>query len=587
MNVSPGIGSPTPQHVREDSERPVGARAKNFLGRTAVGALLAALCATGAACGSSSDTSSRGSGGSSGTGGAASGGATGSGSGGTSGNGSGGHTGSGGTSGATGGSAASGGVTGSSSGGGASGGRTGSGGVSASGGAHSGGVTGSGGSASGGSSGASGGTTGAAGQTGSGGWTGSGGGGPGGSCTITATTTMGTIPTVGIVTYTTDLTGLTGGQIDFGLPGGTMMTAPIDTTQATPKTLLLGMKGGMSYTYRITLKAPSGNCTSKDYTFMTGAVPSSVAKPTVTVMNAAMHDKGFIVTSGGLMGTTTEIIDTDGDVVWWATGPSQNSRSHMSWDGSHMYMMALNVQNSGSGKVTYLAMDGSGNTNVTGVAASHHDLTAIPGGFATPLWNTSGIDAPCSLVEFANDTWKTTTVIADMSTVYNSSTFHTNAVHYYASDDSYTLGDRNPSLYVKVSRAGALIWQFGGSNPKDATKNFSGVTTWMVNHGHHLLADGTFLFFNNNANEAWGYKLNTTSMSATKTFMYTASGSTSMVLGDVQGLPNGNVLITFYNSGQIHEVTSSGTLVMKLTVSASSGYGYSEFRESLYGLPPY
>jgi hypothetical protein len=398
---------------------------------------------------------------------------------------------------------------------------------------------------------------------------------------------MGMIPTVAVVTYTTDLTGVTGGQIDFGLPGATMMTAPIDTTQATPKTLLLGMKGGKSYTYHITLKAPGGNCTSQDFTFMTGAVPSSVPKPTMTIMNAGMHDKGFLVTSGGLMGTTTEIIDADGDVVWWATGPSQNSRSHMSWDGSHMYMMSLNVQNSGSGKITYLAMDGSGSTNVSGVAASHHDMTAIPGGFATPLWNKSGVDAPCSLVEFANDTWKTTTVIADMSTVYTSNSFHTNAVHYYASDDSYTLGDRNPNLYVKVSRAGALIWQFGGSNPKDAAKNFTGVTTWMVNHGHHLMPDGTFLFFNNNANEAWGYKLNTTNMTASKTFMYTASGATSMVLGDVQGLPNGNILVTFSTSAQIHEVTPTGTLVMKVTTSSNSGFGYSEFRESLYGPPPY
>ena len=365
------------------------------------------------------------------------------------------------------------------------------------------------------------------------------------------------------------------------------MTAPIDTTQATAKTLLLGMKGGKSYTYHLTLKALAGNCTSQDYTFMTGAVPSSVPKPTTTIMNAAMHDKGFIVTSGGLMGSTTEILDADGDVVWWATAPAQNSRSRMSWDGSHMYMMSLNVQNSGSGKVTYLAMDGSGSTNVTGVAASHHDLTAIPGGFATPLWNKSGMDAPCSLVEFENDTWKMTTVIADVSSVYNSSTYHTNAVHYYASDDTYTLGDRNPNLYVKVSRSGSLIWQFGGSNPKDAKKTFSGVTTWMVNHGHHLTADGTFLFFNNNAAEAWGYKLNTTDMTATKTFMYTASGASSTVLGDGQGLLNGNVRVTCSTSAQIHEVTSSGSLVMKITCNANTGFGYSEFRESLYGPPPY
>jgi Arylsulfotransferase (ASST) len=195
------------------------------------------------------------------------------------------------------------------------------------------------------------------------------------------------------------------------------------------------------------------------------------------------------------------------------------------------------------------------------------------------------MDAPCSLVEVTDGTWTTKTIVADMSSVYTSSTFHTNAVHYYPKDDSYTIGDRNPNLYVKITRAGSLVWQFGGSNPKDAAKFFSGVTAWQVNHGHHLLADGTFLFFNNNANEAWGYKLNTTNMTASKTWSYTASGATSNVLGDVQGLPNGNMLITFSTSGQIHEVSPSGSLVMKITLTG--GVGYSEFRESLYGPPPY
>jgi hypothetical protein len=64
----------------------------------------------------------------------------------------------------------------------------------------------------------------------------------------------------------------------------------------------------------------------------------------------------------------------------------------------------------------------------------------------------------------------------------------------------------------------------------------------------------------------------------------TATGATSNVLGDVQRLPNGNLLVTFSTSGQIHEIDRAGKLVMKLTASS---YGYSEFRESLYGPPPY
>ena len=433
-----------------------------------------------------------------------------------------------------------------------------------------------------------GGATGSAGAKGTGGATGSAGGGGTTSCTITASSSFSTaIPTVAAVTWSTTLSNLTKAEIDFGpSAGGTTLVAPVDLTQASYRTLLLGMKPSTSYGYKIVATNASGSCTSSSYTIMTGALPSSAPKVTATIMNATAHDKGFIVTSTGLAGNTTFIIDADGTVVWSATGPSMPSRSHLSWDGTHMYMMALNVLNTNQGNIESVAMDGTGNTPLAGMTTSHHDLTAIPGGFATMLWNKSGTDAPCSLVERADATGTITTVVADMATVYNSSTntFHSNAVHYYPSDNTYTVGDRNPSLYVKLSRTGSLIWQFGGSNPKDQSKFFTGVPTWSVNHGHQLLADGTFMFFNNTPNEAWIYKLNTSNMTAAKTLTYTATGATSSVLGDVQQLPNGNYLVTFSTSGQIHEISPSGALVAKFT---STSFGYSEFRESLYGQPPY
>jgi hypothetical protein len=137
---------------------------------------------------------------------------------------------------------------------------------------------------------------------------------------------------------------------------------------------------------------------------------------------------------------------------------------------------------------------------------------------------------------------------------------------------------------VKLTRGGQLIWQFGGSNPKDASKFFAGVPTWSVNHGHQLCSDGTFVFFNNGANEAWSYALDATAMTARKVLGYKASGAGSAVLGDAQRLPNGNYLVTFSESGQIHEISPTGTLVAKFT---SPAFGYAEFRESLYGPPPY
>lgn len=420
---------------------------------------------------------------------------------------------------------------------------------------------------------------------------GTGGSGPTTTCTITAQATQSTaIPTVQTVTFTTSLTGITKAEIQFGpAESGPNMVAPVDLMEPSYKTYLLGMKPSTSYVYRVAVTSSAGTCTSEDYMVKTGALMNA-PKPTMTVMDAAHHDKGFILTSSGLGGSSAYIMDADGTVVWVAPSgnvPNSPSRAHLSWDAKRFITMSLNVQNSSSGKIQSIAMDGTDAKSVSGVQASHHDFTAIPGGIATLMWNKSGIDAPCSLVEFP-DSGASKTIVADMSSLYSSNSFHTNAIHYYENDDSYTLGDRNPNLFVKVTRAGQLVWQFGGNSPKDAAKVFSGVTNWSVNHGHQLLSDGTFVFFNNgmgSSSAAYVYKLDTASMKATQQAKFT--GVNSMVLGDVQALPNGNFLITGSTTGTIQEVTASGTVVMSIKASSGQQFGYAEFRESLYGKPPY
>jgi len=410
-------------------------------------------------------------------------------------------------------------------------------------------------------------------------------------CTIDSKSVQSTaIPTVHTVTFSTTLTGITKAEIEFGpAAGGTTDTAQVDLMAPMYQTYLVGMKPSSMYVYRIKLTSAAGTCVGMDQMISTGALMNA-PKPTVTIMDAAKHDKGFIIVSSGITGTAAYIIDPDGTVVWAAPSSAvsqQPSRVHLSWDAKRFYTMSLNVQNTKAGKIQSIAMDGTDAKTVSGTTESHHDFTAIPGGVATLLWNSTGIDAPCSLVEFPEG-GSSKTIVADMKTIYKSSSFHTNAIHYYARDDSYTIGDRNPNLYAKLTRAGVLEWQFGGSNPVDAAKNFSGVTTWSVNHGHHLTADNQFVFFNNGTGQssaAFVYKLDPATMKATQTAKLT--GTNSMVLGDAQMLPNGNILVSGSTTGTLTEATTSGTTVMSIKAPSGQAFGYSEFRESLYGPPPY
>ncbi|HEY7371363.1 MAG TPA: aryl-sulfate sulfotransferase [Polyangia bacterium] len=446
------------------------------------------------------------------------------------------------------------------------------------------GATGGAGGATGGASGSAGGGRGGA-SGGRGGGGGSAGGGAGGTagttpvaCTFTVTSSLSpAIPTVGIVTFTTTLASLTSAEIRFAAAsGGPTMVAPVDLAQPDNRTLLLGMKGSGKYTFRIVASSDAGTCTSGNYSLTAGAVPSSVPKPTTTIVDAAAHARGFIITSKSTIPGWVVIFDADGAPVWWVTsGLSDVDRAHMSWDGKDMYLVGL------GGTLTKISMDGTKVENL-GVHA-HHDLTAFPGGVAAlVLPATTG--GGYSVVERADD-GTLTTVVSDLTSVYNATAIHPNAIHYDAWDDTYTVSDLNASLFVKISRRGELIWQLGGGNPKDAGKFFQGVSPWQGNHGHHLLADGRFVFFNNGSSTVRALQLDTEALTAAPLWSYVVT-RTSAILGDAQWLPGGNVLVTQSDPGmRIDEIDQSGRSIASFVFV--DYLGYSEFRLSLYGPPPY
>jgi Arylsulfotransferase (ASST) len=412
--------------------------------------------------------------------------------------------------------------------------------------------------------------------------------------------------TVGIVEWSTTLPNLASANIVYALNGAGASvlnnggTAPVDLTKTSYRTLLLGLKPSSDYTFHIEATDVNGAvCKSSDYALpTTGVLPEA---PTIsrTASNPAAQAKGFIVTSSGLTyGNYAIIIDADGAVVWYAVSPIQCSRARMDYEGVNMWMVAVNEDNS-TGEMRFVSMDGQTTmTDISGLSNAHHDFAALPGKIAAMTWATSDIDSESDLVEMNSDgSGSPATVFTIGSNLYvgasisgatSTDSYHCNSILYHSVDDSFTIGDRYPNLYVKVSHAGAIQWQFGGScanAPAGASHCVS--ESWQVNHGHHLLDDGTMLLFNNNTggspSDVLEFKLNTAgTMTATSVKDFTSGSLTSNVLGDVQRLPNGNTLITYSTSGEILEVDPSWAPVQTLTGS----YGYADWRQTLYGPPP-
>jgi hypothetical protein len=426
---------------------------------------------------------------------------------------------------------------------------------------------------------------------------GCGGGQGGGTCgesefTVSTNEVSAQIPTVGIVEWSSMGAAPSSAKIVYQLkdaPSSLLNQggeAPVDLSKVNYRTLLLGLKQSRDYTFHIEATRDGATCTSPDYALPTTGSFAAARPVTVEVAQPDKREPGFIVTSSGTsVPDSAFIIDADGDTVWYADGPLNTTRAQMDYEGVNMWMVALNLDNDG-GEMRYVSMDGEeAQQNVPGLENAHHDFTVMPGGkIAALVWSVAGVDPPSNLViRAANGTVTTPFTIG--SNLYLSDTYHANAIHYLPFDDSFTIADRNPNVFVKVSATGTVQWQLGGACDQAPAGNMCVPEDWEVVHGHHLLEDGTFLAFNNTygpTSDVFEFQLNFTASSFAATVVedYAGTGS-STTMGDVQRLPGGNTLVTYTTDGTIVELDSSWNEVQTF----SSRFGYSNWRPTLYGPP--
>jgi hypothetical protein len=414
------------------------------------------------------------------------------------------------------------------------------------------------------------------------------------------------MPTVATVEWTTTLPEVASAEVIYALEdaGADILNrggrAPVKTPGTSARTTLLGLKQESRYVLHVEAEASDGTrCSSDDYTLDTGTLAETPA-----IVRSAIDAKGqavgFITTSGGVGSSAPVLVlDADGSLVWSAKAPASCSRARVDYDHETVWMLGINAANQG-GDLRSLSLDGAtSRSKLPGLERAHHDFTLLPGGsLAVFAWSKSGLDPESDLLEVAPDgSVKTlfhvgTNLYAGGQSAYggNGKSHHCNSVTYRTADDSFVIGDRNPNLFVKVTRGGAPEWQFGGSCAETkAPRCVSG--SWDINHGHHLLDDGTFVLFTNAGfgastipSRALEFKLTGgETMAASAVKEWAGNGlEHSDTLGDIQRLPNGNTLVTFSNNGVIYELDPSWNVVQ--TLSAPS-FGYAEWRPTLYESP--
>ena len=431
-----------------------------------------------------------------------------------------------------------------------------------------------------------------------------------GGCAFTGTFSVSPkISTVGIVTFTTLLPSPTEAHIDFGLDTSYGMTAPVDLTAASYRTLLLGMKPSKSYHFRLSATDGTSSCTSDDLTIMTGPAPNGMQNPTITTNNAGALYGGFLVSGqysqvfidGDSAGAPAFILDKDGAYVWWYTVVGSDATGvTMSYDGNYMWINSVNTP-SHIARVHRVSMDGLiDEDHSSEFVGQSHQLTVLPD--ETVAFYAYGANG-CDDIKLRAPDGTVATLVNAQTAHRGTNACHVNAIFYSRLDDTLIFGDLDNNCLTKITRTGATVWVLNGGVGGGPSSSFTGDTWKGGQHGFHILGLDDFVIFNNNAKVpagstvSWGavagdgtgswaleMKLDLTAMTATQTWAYQAPGLEDTVLGDAQRLPNGNTMVDFSTQGSIQEVDASGALLQE--IKTTTNFGYIQKRATLYGPPP-
>jgi hypothetical protein len=418
------------------------------------------------------------------------------------------------------------------------------------------------------------------------------------SCTITVSAAVSPdIATVGIVTFTSSLPNLRSAEIHFGPDIEYGLVAPVDLTEPGGRTLLLGMAQDRTHHFRVSVSDGSSLCHGEDQIIETGSLNTAALAEAFTSEGAA---HGFIVTSRD---GKAVIYDRAGEVVWAYDMPNVFS-VRMSWDGKSMIGRDAGPFDLGEGGLFFrVNMDGSDARMLDAPGGDHHDFAVLPEGIAY-LAKTN--DGECDKVYEASneitdgaevfDTWSVYQYFPDEGTVEGTEICHANRLHYSVERDVFSVSDRNKDVLALFTRSGDAITSIGkapsGAWSKHILAEGAGPGgDWHVQHGHHLYADDKLLVFSNESNGGSATLHYTIHGDTAELDWKYAGAGTSLIHGDVEHLPNGNVLVTANLSGTIVELAPDGRtevrrFVLGEPIGPLYGFTYASHRPTLYGPPP-
>jgi hypothetical protein len=438
-----------------------------------------------------------------------------------------------------------------------------------------------------------GGTTGAAGSA-SAGTTGTGGAGAGDDFVTGVTITQhANTRTILVVTWMQARAADTV-WLEFTFPGGSTMTSrPQPGVTGAHRDVVLGVPGSTNVTVRIVNKAGTTDYKTRDYTSMTGAVPTgtngmpvptivsydaSIASPERWMFGAVENSQGGCTNTSCYYHTTfwVYIMDRQGRIVWYYADAASNATSsfqRIARDGDYIWIEKRPFSGSGTRSVLKMTLD-----------RQYSQTVAVPN-----LSDCIDVTTDGSLLYDAQNELREMNKAGTIRTIWSCRTAfgsgfqcYSNTINWDPVSDTVLMSFPDENTVAQINRAtGALIATYG-----DRTGSYTfQPTSWAFEFQHfpNITAAGTLILSSHmpgysngtmpvaNQHAFMEFEIDRTNRRLVEKWIYKEGPEWAMYKGMAIRLSNGNTLGNYGTGGAIREITPDKRTAFHVKFDAPAG----------------
>jgi hypothetical protein len=450
---------------------------------------------------------------------------------------------------------------------------------------------GQGGTAGAGARGGAGGTTGGTavtgGRGGGGAGGGSGGAGSGDEYVSGVTVTVNPMVNTILVVNWTQAKAAEQVWLEFSFTGSSVMKSRmVAGATGAHKDVVLGVPGSTAVTVRIVSQQGGVDYKTRDYMGMTGAVPSGVPVPMISMYDATAASPerymlGAVENAGGCTNRScylvgpywVYIMDRQGRIVWYYTDSTSNAATgfpRVARDGEYIW---IDKARTGTRSVHKTTLDRTTYTQTVAVSGLADAIDVTTDG--SLLYEVNGDLRELTKAGTTRNIWSCRTA---MGSGYNC---YSNTVNWNPTDDTVLMSFPEPNTVVQINRAtGALVATYGDFAGSYA---FS-PTTWSFEFQHfpNITAAGTLLVSTHlsafpegssagaNQHAFVEFTIDRTAKRLTEKWSYTGA-YWPLSRGMAIRLANGNTLANYGTNGIIQEITPDKKIVFQVKFDHPTG----------------